>query len=121
MPKSAATSPEESFGARIRRGRREHQPPLTQRQLAKEVGIDFTYLSKLENDQVGQSPSEELVGRLAVALGADRDQLLASAGKIPVDPLRRIAARNSDVARFLRRLPNLSPDRLRKVIKASED
>jgi HTH-type transcriptional regulator, competence development regulator len=115
------TGPEESFGARIRRCRRAHEPPLTQRQLAQEVGIDFTYLSKLENDHPGQSPSEELVGKLAGVLGDDRDHLLALAGKIPVDPLRRIAAQNSDVARLLRRLPDLPADRLRKVIDASEE
>jgi HTH-type transcriptional regulator, competence development regulator len=111
----------ESFGDRIRRRRREQVPALTQRQLADQVGIDFTYLSKLENDQPGQSPSEELVGKLAKALNDDVGDLLALAGKIPVDPLRRIAAENSEVARFLRRLPNLSADRMRRVIDASED
>jgi len=120
MPDRSAQS-EVSFGAVLRRLRREHQPPLTQRKLAEAVGIDFTYLSKLENDQVGQSPSEDLVGRLAAVLGQDKDDLLALAGKIPVDPLRQIAAQNSDVARLLRRLPDLSPDRLRKVIDASKD
>jgi HTH-type transcriptional regulator, competence development regulator len=111
----------ESFGARLRRLRRARQPALTQRQLAELVGIDFTYLSKLENDQFGQSPSEDLVGRLAKVLDDDRDLLLDLAGKIQVDPLRRIAAQNSDVARFLRRLPDLPPDRLRKIIEASEE
>jgi transcriptional regulator with XRE-family HTH domain len=120
MPDSS-TGSGESFGSRIRRLRRNHEPPLTQRKLAQEVGIDFTYLSKLENDQIGQSPSEELVGRFATVLGDNRDDLLDLAGKIPVDPLRRIAAQNSDVARLLRRLPDLSPDRLRKVIDASEE
>jgi HTH-type transcriptional regulator, competence development regulator len=94
---------------------------LTQRQLADLVGIDFTYLSKLENEQSGQSPSEDLVGRLADVLDDDRDRLLDLAGKIAVDPLRRIAAQNSEVARFLRRLPNLPPDRLQKIIEASEE
>lgn len=113
--------PEESFGVRIRRLRREHVPPLTQRQLADLVGIDFTYLSKLENDQSGQSPSEELVGKLANELGDDRGHLLDLAGKIAIDPLRRIAAKNSDVARFLRRLPDLPPDRLRRIIEAADE
>jgi transcriptional regulator with XRE-family HTH domain len=112
---------QESFGTRLRRLRREHQPPLTQRKLADLVGIDFTYLSKLENDQLGQSPSEDLVGRLAVVFEEDRDRLLDLAGKIPVDPLRRIASENSEIARFLRRLPDLPPDRLRKIIEASEE
>jgi len=120
MPDRPAGSGE-SFGSRIRRLRRDQEPPLTQRRLAEEVGIDFTYLSKLENDQVGQSPSEDLVVRLSAALGEDRETMLALAGKIPVDPLRQIAARNSDVARLLRRLPDLSADRLQKVIDASQE
>ena len=36
--------PEETFGQRIRRLRRSRG--LTQRQLAEQLGIDFTYLSK---------------------------------------------------------------------------
>lgn len=120
MPEHRVGS-EESFGALIRRRRREHEPPLTQRQLADKVGIDFTYLSKLENDQFGQSPSEGLVSKLASVLGEDRDGLLARAGKIPVDPLRRMAAQNSEVARLLRRMPDLPPDRLQKVIDAAEE
>ncbi len=120
MPDPARPA-EETFGARVRRLRREHQPPLTQRQLADLVHIDFTYLSKLENDQSGQSPSEELVSKLAGVLSDDRDHLLALAGKIPIEPLRRIAAQNSEVARLLRRLPDLTPERLRKVIDAAEE
>jgi HTH-type transcriptional regulator, competence development regulator len=117
---ASSAPPGESFGTRIRRRRREHEPPLTQRQVAELVGIDFTYLSKLENDQVGQSPSEDLVGKLADTLDEDRDELLALAGKIPIDPLRRIAANDVEVARLLRRLPDMPPDRLRRVLDASD-
>jgi transcriptional regulator with XRE-family HTH domain len=70
-----------SFGAEIRRLRAEKQ--LTLRELAGRVGIDFTYLSKIENNR-GLPPSEETIGRLAKELGADPDVLILLAGKIPV-------------------------------------
>jgi transcriptional regulator with XRE-family HTH domain len=47
--------PEEFFGQRIQRLRR--RQGLTQRQVAAQLGIDFTYLSKLENDR-GEPPGE---------------------------------------------------------------
>jgi transcriptional regulator with XRE-family HTH domain len=40
---------QETFGQRIKRRRRE--TGLTQRQVAAQLEIDFTYLSKLENDR----------------------------------------------------------------------
>jgi transcriptional regulator with XRE-family HTH domain len=93
----------ETFGSRIRRRRREKG--LSQRQLAAQVGIDFTYLSKLENNQSGQSPGEDLIGRLAQKLEEDPEDLLALAGKVPVDELRARAREDPEFARSLRRLP----------------
>ncbi len=92
----------ETFGSRIRRLR--HEAGLTQRRLAAEVGIDFTYLSKLENDQDGQSPGDALVRNLARRLDDDAEDLLALAGKVPVDALRSSARQDARFARSLRRL-----------------
>jgi HTH-type transcriptional regulator, competence development regulator len=104
----------ETFGARIRRLR--HQNGLTQRQLAARVGIDFTYLSKLENDQQGQSPGEDLVGRLAEELDVDPEELLALAGKVPVDLLRSRAREDPEFARSLRRLPAIPRGRIAELV-----
>jgi transcriptional regulator with XRE-family HTH domain len=104
----------ETFGARIRRLR--HQNRLSQRQLALQVGIDFTYLSKLENDQQGQSPGEELVGRLAKELDEDPEELLALAGKVPVDILRSRARADAGFARSLRRLPAIPDGRIAELV-----
>ena len=43
---------------------------LTQRELAKRIGINFTYLSKIENNKLekGQSPREDTIMKLALAL-----------------------------------------------------
>jgi transcriptional regulator with XRE-family HTH domain len=94
----------ETFGARVRRKRRESG--LNQRQLASHVGIDFTYLSKIETDR-GLSPGDELVRRLARHLGDDPEELLALAGKVPVDLLRTRAREDPEFARFLRRLADV--------------
>jgi transcriptional regulator with XRE-family HTH domain len=113
----------ETFGARIRRRRREDK--LSQRQLASLVGVDFTYLSKLENDQEGQSPGEELVMKLAEQLHDDSEELLALAGKVPVEALRSLAREDADFARFLRRLSAVAADdkreRLRQVLESGAE
>ncbi len=106
---------EGSFGKRIRELRR--AKGLTQRQVAAELGIDFTYLSKLENDR-GEPPGEETVRRLARLYGADPEDLLALAGKVPLE-LRRKAAHDREFALLLRRLPRLSDEELRRVYRSA--
>jgi len=71
-----------TFGSRIRQLRKEHD--LTLRELAAQVGINFTYLSKIEN-QKGDPPSEEAIRRLAKALNADAEELILLAKKLPAD------------------------------------
>ena len=72
-----------SLGKRIKTLRKARG--LTQRALAAEVGINFTYLSKIENDRLeaGQSPRAKTIKTLAEALGADSDELLILGKRIP--------------------------------------
>jgi len=72
----------EEFGAKLRELRQ--QLGLTLRELADKVGIDFTYLSKIENG-VLPPPSEKVISKLAEVLGADKDELTILAGRIPSD------------------------------------
>ena len=60
------------------------------------MGVNYTYLSKLENDAPGfESISEGTLERLAGALGADRDEMITRAGKVPSDyPMRFPGKRN---------------------------
>ncbi len=77
-----------SFGSYLRRIRR--SKGLTQRDLAKRVGVNYTYLSKVENDTPGfSSLSEDTLLRMAQALEVDPDEMIARSGKIPSD-IRRI-------------------------------
>ena len=58
------------------------------RQVAQRIGVEPSYLSKIERDQVAP-PSEATITRLAQELGEDSDLLLAMAGKVSSD-LQRI-------------------------------
>jgi transcriptional regulator with XRE-family HTH domain len=78
---------------------------LTQRVLAALIGIDFTYLSKLENDH-GEPPSEDTIKKLAAAVDADPEVLLAAAGKLPTE-LKQLAGQDAQFAMLLRKLPSL--------------
>jgi transcriptional regulator with XRE-family HTH domain len=109
-------APAETFGKTIQRLRREKK--LTQREVAAALGIDFTYLSKLENDR-GEAPGEETVRNLAKVLKTDEEELMAKAGKVPAT-LREKAQGDVEFARFLRRLPNLPDKDLQDIYKKAK-
>ena len=107
---------DETFGQRIKRKRRELR--LTQRQVADKLEIDFTYLSKLENDR-GEPAGEKTVRNLAAVLNDDAEELLALAGKIP-EQLRDRAQHDVVFARLLRRLPDLPDKAIRDIYQGLE-
>lgn len=81
------------FGNRLRQIRA--AKGLSQRELAAKVGINFTYLSKIENDRLdfSQSPSEATICKLAQALEIDEEELLLLAEKVPQSIRKRIVER----------------------------
>jgi transcriptional regulator with XRE-family HTH domain len=79
----------ESFGKYLRRKRK--QKKMSQRALASEADINFTYLSKVENDVPGFSTlAEPTLEKLADALEVDPDEMITRAGKIPSDVKRML-------------------------------
>jgi transcriptional regulator with XRE-family HTH domain len=70
------------------------------KRLAPELGVNYTYLSKLENNEVG--PSEEMVGKVARYFNYDRDRLLLTAGKIPPEILEILRNNPDEAIGFLR-------------------
>jgi HTH-type transcriptional regulator, competence development regulator len=70
-----------SFGGRLRELRQ--QRGLKLRALASPVGVDFTYLSKIENGPVPYAPAPDIIRALAKELGADALDLLDLANKVP--------------------------------------
>ena len=88
-----------SLGVRIRELRRSHN--LTQRRLADLAGVDFTYLSKIENDRLEHSPSIKTLRDLAKILEVDELELMELADKVPL--VFQSITRSKEAMRFFRR------------------
>lgn len=74
----------QTFGKLIRQARKDKG--LSQRELAKLVDINYTYLSKLENDHAGTPPSEDVIERLLLHLGLEENkEVQYLAGRISED------------------------------------
>lgn len=86
------------FGQRLRELRK--AKGMTQRELADKVGINFTYLSKLETG-VMPRPGEKIILALAKVLDADLDELFGLARKIPSDIIEQL---NAEMVKGLRSL-----------------
>ena len=69
-----------TFGKLIRQARKDQE--YSQRELAKLIGVNFTYLSKLENDHADYPPSSEVIQSLAKHLNLDEAELTQLAGRI---------------------------------------
>ncbi|MEZ4416133.1 MAG: helix-turn-helix transcriptional regulator [Gemmatimonadota bacterium] len=98
-----------SFVRERREALREQDPRYSLRQVAERVGVEPSFLSKVERD-IGSPPSEETLLRLADDLDVDRDVLLALAGKVSSDLLDAIRARPQLFGELLRQLKT-APDR----------
>jgi transcriptional regulator with XRE-family HTH domain len=111
--------PAMTFGERIRQLRKAKN--LNQSEVAGKVGINFTYLSKIENDKVASSefPSEETIKKLAKALGADADELLLMAKKVP-DSIKKRLIQRPDAFRKFAALDDETMDRLLGEVEDDE-
>lgn len=69
-----------TFGTMIREARIRQK--LSQRDLANSVGVDFTYISKLENDRTDYPPREDVIRDLAICLDLDQDELIYASGRV---------------------------------------
>jgi len=68
--------------------------------LAPALGVNYTYLSKLENSELG--PSKKFVARVARYFSYDRDRLLLAAGKVPPEILRILQDNPDEAVTFLK-------------------
>ena len=105
-----------TVGQRIREIRKQRN--LTQRELAEKVGINFTYLSRVENDRLDdeQTPREETLQKIARALDTDSDELLLLARRIPDTFRTRILAKPG----IFRRILKLSDSDLEELLRGFE-
>lgn len=90
------------------------------RQVAQRIGVEPSYLSKIERDQVAP-PSEAAIGRLARELGEDPDLLLAMAGKVSSDVRDIILRRPRLFAELLRQLKDAPDQAIEEVAREIRD
>lgn len=88
------------FGRMLRQLRLERN--LGIKKLAPELGVNYTYLSKLENEKA--NPSADLIKRIAEFFGCDVDELFLAANKLPQDVIEAIRERPEVTLPYLRRI-----------------
>lgn len=105
------------FGQRVRALRAEQL--LTQQELADQVGVSVSYISKVETENLhfGDYPSEKFIHKLAHELDADEDELLLLADKVPAEIRKRIRERPE----VFRRLAQLDDSSLDLIVDQLED
>lgn len=111
------------FGDYIRERReklREADKTYSLRQVAQRVGIQPTYLSKLERGEL-DPPSEETSRRIAVELAEDPDIVLALAGKVSSDLQDIIRKRPSLFADLIRQLKQTPDHAILKLVREVRD
>lgn len=100
------------FGRYLRQRREElraKDQSFSVRRVAQRIGVEPSYLSKVERSQEAP-PSEKTVIALAAELGEDPDILLALAGKVSSDLQKTIRKRPHLFAELIRELKDM-PDR----------
>jgi transcriptional regulator with XRE-family HTH domain len=98
----------------------ETDPSLSLRKVAERVGIEPSYLSKIERGEQ-PPPGEQTIRRLAEELGENPDALLARAGKVSSDLLEIIRERPTVVAELLRAMRGLSARRVSEISRQIRD
>jgi transcriptional regulator with XRE-family HTH domain len=86
------------FGKILRQLRNESR--LGIKKLAPALGVNYSYLSKLENEAI--APSAEMVARVATYFNYDYDRLLLAAGKVPEEILAILRENPDEAIEFLR-------------------
>lgn len=111
------------FGPWIRARRealREGDRRYSVRQVATRVGLQPSYLSKIERGQQ-PPPGEAAIVALARDLGEDPDVLLALAGRVSTEVQRIIRKRPRLFAQLLRELADLPDHAVLRIVREVRD
>ena len=111
------------FGPYLRACReqqRETHRRFSIRQVAGRVGIEPSYLSKIERGEQAP-PSEKTIRALAEDLGQDPDLLLALAGKVSGDLQQAIMRRPQLFAQLIRELSDLPDHAVLRLVREVRD
>jgi transcriptional regulator with XRE-family HTH domain len=106
----------ETFGAVLRRIRQ--SKGLTQRDIARRIGMDFAYFSRLETDRLDGLPTRTTIEKIAQAMQCtttETAELLAAAGRISEEMQAR-----PELRRLFRTASQLPPAALEKLVQEAE-
>jgi HTH-type transcriptional regulator, competence development regulator len=92
-----------TFGELLREKRR--AAGLSQRQLADRAGVDFSYISKLENSRL-PAAADETVVRICAILGCPAEEFFTAAKKLPTELGESLAGEPAAI-RFLQEASRL--------------
>jgi HTH-type transcriptional regulator, competence development regulator len=110
---------ETKFGSLIKQARKEKG--YSQRELADKLGVDFTYLSKLENNNAKYAPKEDVIRQLAHFLSLEENELVFLAGRIPSEDEDLIKEHYENMPLLFRRMRE-NPEFAAKIFaQAKED
>ncbi|MDE2125246.1 MAG: helix-turn-helix transcriptional regulator [Armatimonadetes bacterium] len=87
-----------TFGEALRDARRDSG--LSQRELADRAGVDFSYISKIENGRI-PPPAADTVVKLCEIIGVQPENLLSQIGKMPSDVQKTVSS-SAAAQEFLR-------------------
>jgi transcriptional regulator with XRE-family HTH domain len=111
------------FGDYLRKRRealRETDDAFSLRQLADRIGVEPSFLSKVERGEA-PPPSEARILQLARELGEDPDVLLALAGKVSSDLQAAIRKRPELFAGLIRQLKNMPDRAVLRIVREVRD
>ena len=110
------------FGRFVRRKRealRRSDPSFSVRQVAARIGVEPSYLSKIERG-LEAPPSESKIRALARELNEDPDALLALAGKVALDLQTAIRKRPLVLPRLIRVVKKLPDTAVQRMVQDAQ-
>ena len=99
---------------------RKTDPSFSVRKLALRIGVEPSYLSKVERGET-PPPSEAKIWLLALELGEDPDVLLAMAGKVSSDLQEAIRKRPRLFAELIRELKDMPDHAVLRLVREVRD
>lgn len=104
------------FGIALREYRR--QARVSQRELAAQTGLDFSYISKVENGRI-PPPAADTIVAICQVLKIPPEELLALTGKIPSE-VQQTVSTSKAAQEFLREVQRmgLTDDEWQRVTKS---
>lgn len=113
----------DEFGEYVRHRReqlKERDPAFSVRRLAARIGVEPSYLSKVERGET-PPPSEATILRIAREIGEDGDVLLALAGKVSTELQAVIRKRPKLFAELIRELKGQSDHTVSRLVREVRD